>query len=167
MTPGMLLAYDADGNVIATLDYAIALNPDKSPRGVVDFGEQEESGLEHTAIWQVSAAVGSKFWPEWIGSAAHQFRVELEGPAGRKRIAALVHRESAVRRERAALEAAIAERIRDASDEPADIRDLVGGPDRPLPLEPDGRTGRWMPLSADEVEAPDRPQPVQIDGDPG
>lgn len=131
----MLLAYDDKGNIIATLDYLVVYNDAGEAMGLADFEAHEAAGREHTDIWTVESAKGSKVWAEWLGVRAHEFRVELEGPAGRKRIAALVHRESGVRRERATVEAAIAERIRDAGDGPADLRDLVGGPDRPLPLD--------------------------------
>ena len=138
---GMLLAYDAAGDVIATLDYMVqyADDADRTPLGIVDFVAHEDAGGELTDIWTVSNATGSKTWPEWLGSRAHDFRVELVGPPGRKRIAALVHKTSGHRRERAALEAAIAARIAAAGDQPADIRDLVGGPDRPLHLDDQGR----------------------------
>ena len=138
-------------------------------------------------------AKGSKVWPEWIGGAANEFRVELEGPPGRKRIGALVHKASGHRRERSALEGEINARIEakrseahtqgeatrvvqramlkaerqalakelrsvrqpvalvelylpdqpesaDPEPGPVDIRDLVGGPDRPLELDDEGRT---------------------------
>ena len=139
--PGMLLAYDAAGAVVATLDYAVqyADDPDRTPLGLVDFAAHEDAGGDLTDIWTASNATGSKTWPEWLGSRAHDFRVELVGPAGRKRIAALVHKTSGYRRERAALEAEIDRRIQAAGDAPADIRDLVGGPDRPLHLDDQGR----------------------------
>lgn len=156
----MLVAYDVDGNIIATQDYRTVYDDDDNPLGMVDYAAHEEAGGEMTDLWTVvqregqgpsmveTPAKGSKVWPEWIGGAAHHFRVELEGPPGRKRIAALVHKVSGHRRERAVLEAEIAERIREkraaarffGTPEPADIRDLVGGPDRPLHLDADGRT---------------------------
>ncbi len=130
--PGMLLAYDADGNVVATLDYVVQYADDGHPLGLVDFTAHEEQGGEHTEIWTVSNAAGSKAWPEYLGSRAHEYRVEKVGPPGKKHIGALVHKETGKRRERAAIEAAIAQRIADAHGAPADIRDIVGGPDRPL-----------------------------------
>ncbi len=147
--PGMVLAYDADGNVVGTLDHMVqyADDADRTPLGLVDFMGHEEAGGDMTAVWVVDSGdsthpvKGSKAWPEYLGSRAHDFRVELEGPPGRKRIAALVHKDSGHRRERAAIEAAIADRIAAAGDQPADIRDLVGGPDRPMFLDDRGRTG--------------------------
>lgn len=141
---GMLLAYDAAGDVVATLDYMVQLDADGNPLGLVDFAAHEEAGGEMTGVWNVSNAAGSKVWPEWIGSRAHDFRVELEGPPGRKRIGALVHRQSGHRRVRAAIEAAIAKRIAQGKGM-ADIRDLVGGPDRPLRLDEEGRTRPRVP----------------------
>lgn len=138
---GMLLAYDASGDIVATLDYAVqyADDEDRTPLGLVDFAAHEEAGGELTDVWNVSNATGSKVWPEWLGSRAHDFRVELVGPPGRKRIAALVHKASGHRRERAVIEAEIGKRVKAAKGEPADIRDLVGGPDRPLHIDDQGR----------------------------
>jgi hypothetical protein len=202
---GMLLAYNDAGDVIATLDYLVNHDDDGTVRGLVDFVAHEEAGGEMLDVWKLFGeqvengvgvpweAKGSKTWPEWIGAKAHEFRVELAGPAGKKRIAALVHKVSGHRRERAAVESEIATRIaakkaeaheqgeqsraaqradlkaaRDAlkqelrevgepvalvelylpdvpepadpEPEPVDIRDLVGGPNRPLMLDDDGRT---------------------------
>lgn len=136
----MLLAYDAAGDVIATLDYVVAKDADDNAIGLIDFETHELAGGEHTEIWQVTGAAGSKTWPEWIGGRAHEFRVELVGPPGAKRIGALVHKTSGHRRERAAIETAIAARIAEADGSPADIKDLVGGPTRPLSLDGSGRT---------------------------
>lgn len=135
-----LIAYDADGNVVATLDHMVVRDVDGNVVGLIDFAAHEAAGGEHLDIWVHSAAAGSKVWPEWLGSRAHEFRVELVGPPGGKHIGALVHRQSGHRRGRAEVEAAIAQVIAEAGDEPADIRHIVGGPDRPLPLDADGRT---------------------------
>jgi len=162
---GMLLAYTAAGDVVATLDCRVMYDDDGVPMGLVDFLAHEEAGGEHTDIWTVTqehdgvdmgTVKGSKAWPEWLGSRAHEFRVELDGPPGRKRIAALVHKTSGHRRERDAIDAAIFER-RAATQEgqPVDLRDLVGGPQRPVRLDVDGRTAprtagahRRLPLVA-------------------
>lgn len=147
--PGMLIAYDNDYNVIATLDHRLVLDAGGRPLGLVDFAAHEAAGGDHTDSWVVeqtdaagvvTAARGSKVWPEWLGNAAHGFRVELAGPPGGKKIAALVHRDSGHRRDRAAVEAAISSRIAEAKGAPADIRDLVGGPDSPVSLDATGRT---------------------------
>ncbi|MGD0121098.1 MAG: hypothetical protein ABSC46_00885 [Candidatus Limnocylindrales bacterium] len=89
----MLLAYDADGNVVATLDYLL------SQDGGTDFKAHEAAGGKLRAIWEVSGAVGSGTWPEQLGSVAHGFKVELDK---QKRIVALVDKTSGQRRERAA-----------------------------------------------------------------
>lgn len=136
---GMLVAYDADGNIVATLDYVVQYDNDidRTPLGVVDVGVVEESGGEMTSVWVVDGAAGSKVWPEWIGARAHDFRVELVGPPGQKRIGALVHKTSGYRRERAAIEAAI-EAVPVVNGK-KDIRAIVGGPERPLILNDEGR----------------------------
>jgi len=142
----MLLAYDATGSIVGTLDYVVARDADGNVVGLVDFAVHEDVGGEHTDIWTMSNAVGSKVWPEWLGGQASQFRVELDGPPGRKHIAALVHRTSGHRRERATVEANIALRIAVYDPAPADIRDLVGGPDRPLQLDDDGKVKIKAPV---------------------
>jgi hypothetical protein len=150
---GMLLGYDAAGNVLATLGYMVVYADDleRTPIGLVDFTAHEEAGGEATDIVifdsgdPITPIKGAKVWPEWLASGVHDFRVELVGPPGGKRIGALVHKASGHRRERAAIEAAIQKRIKDADGRPADIRDLVGGPDRPLVLDVDGRTKARIP----------------------
>jgi len=142
---GMLLAYDLNGDVVTTLDHLVQCDDAGAPLGLVDFAAHEEAGGEMTEVWTVSNAAGSKVWPEWLGGRAHDFRVELVGPPGRKRIAALVHKTSGHRRVRAEIEAAIDARIDAAHGQPADIRDLVGGPDRPLQLDDEGKTKARVP----------------------
>lgn len=146
-----LIAYDAIGKVVATLDHLVAHDEDGGVVGLVDFEAHERSGAALTDVWTVSSAVGSGTWPEWLGAGAHAFTVELEPGWHRadpsrapQRIAALVHA-SGVRRVRRDIDAAIAARIDAAGDQPADLRDLVGGPDRPLPLDAEGRTVRPEP----------------------
>lgn len=139
--PGMLIAYDADGNVITTLPYLILYDETlaaRPPIGMIDFASHEEVGGEHTDIWVVEGAKGSKVWPEYLDSQAHDFRVELEGEPGHKRIGALVHKLSGHRRERAAIEAAI--EAAPVIGGTKDIRHLVGGPAHPLRLDVDGKT---------------------------
>ena len=92
-----LIAYDAAGNVLATLDQMIALDEHGKAIGHIDFAAHESNGGEHTDIWRVDGAAGSKTWPEHLGSLAHDYRVELVGEPGQKRIAALVHRETGER----------------------------------------------------------------------
>jgi hypothetical protein len=142
----MLLAYDDAGNVIATLDYVVARDDAGAVVGLIDFAQHEENGGAMTDVATFDSGdpahpvKGAKVWPEWLGMQAHDFRVELVGPPGAKTIGALVHKTSGYRRERTAIASAIQARVDAAKGAPADIRDLVGGPDRPLALAPDGRT---------------------------
>lgn len=141
-----LLAYDADGKVIATLGHMVARGPDGQVVGLIDFEAHEAAGGELTDIWRVPGAAGSKTWPEFLGSQAHGFTVEKEeGPSGAKRITALVHA-SGHRRERAAIEAAIAKVKLDGKGN-RDIRHVVGGPDKPLLLDDRGKTTRRAPIT--------------------
>lgn len=150
----MLIAYDSTDAVVGTLDYLVRYDEDASrtPLGLVDFEAHEAAGASLTSIWHVQDAVGSGTWPEWLGDRAHEFRVELEPGWSRTtaarpphRIRALIHRDTGHRHERADIESAIAERIAAADGTAADIRDLVGGPDRPLHLDVAGRTlGRGL-----------------------
>ena len=134
-----LLAYDTDGNVFATLDYMVARDSNGDATDLIDFAAHEAAGGEHTDIWVHSAAAGSKVWPEWLGGRAHEFRVELDGPPGAKRISALIHKTSGYRRERVAIEATIAAVTPDEAGA-RDLRSIVGGPQRPLPLDEAGKT---------------------------
>jgi hypothetical protein len=134
--PHSLIAYDASGVVVATMDYLVRYDENGLAIGLVDFAAHEEAGGELTDVWRVSNAVGSKTWPEWLGTKAHRMTVELVGPPGRKHLAALVH-PSGHRRVRADIEAAIEERIRNGN---GDIRGIVGGPGRPLQLDEEGKT---------------------------
>ena len=140
MIPAPLIAYDAAGNIVGVLDYWVRYDetkPDRPVLGLVDFAAMEAAGMDVSpAVWNVDTAVGSKVWPEFLGDAFGEFRVELVGPPGKKRIAALVHKGTGHRRERADVEAEIERRIAEAPDgTPADIRDLVGGPGRPLRVD--------------------------------
>jgi hypothetical protein len=53
-----LVAYDADGNVIATLDYLVQQTED-GPR-LKDFAAHQASGAKHTDHWFVEGAVWSE-----------------------------------------------------------------------------------------------------------
>jgi hypothetical protein len=150
MTVGMMVAYDANGNIVATQSYQLLYDIKGHPVGLVDYQRAEESGIEATEYFHVrvfdqnnneipGVVKGAKFWPEYLGARAFDFKVELDGPPGQKRIAALVHKTSGHRRERCQIDAAIAARIVDAKGGAADIRDLVGGPDRPIKLDHEGR----------------------------
>lgn len=137
----MLIAYDANGEVVATLDHVVARNEEGHVIGLVDFAAQEEAG-ELLDIWRVPDAVGSGTWPEWLGSRAYDFKIERANG----RISALIHKTSGARRDRATIEKAIAKRMKEAGDKPADLRDLVGGPGKPLELDEKGRTLKREPV---------------------
>jgi hypothetical protein len=138
--PGMLLAYDDDGNVIAWLDYMVIYDetPERNPIGLADFLGHEEQGkpfeLADGGVWHVEGAAGSKPWPEYLAGSVMQMRVEKEGKPGSRRIAALVHRKTRKRRDRAKIEARIERVMKRAAKrgEPADLRAIVGGPTRPV-----------------------------------
>lgn len=147
---GVLLAFDATGNILATLDWlVVAPTPDGAV--IVDFEAEEAQGHDLAAIYPVAGAVGHGTWPEYLGGQFHEFRVELDS-AGR--VSALVRKPRAAftdsrgqvhsqvpgghRRERLAVEAAIAAAPSIAGGR--DIRHIVGGPQRPLALDDQGRT---------------------------
>ena len=95
-----LIAYDGDGNIVATLDSLTPYDADTGATlGMVDFAAVEGEGIELTAVWQVGNAVGSKVWPHRLDNPS-QWRVVLGGPPGQKRIVALVHKNSGQRWER-------------------------------------------------------------------
>lgn len=144
--PHSLLAYDDSGSIVGTLDYCVARNDAGDVVGLVDFEAHELAGGKLRDIWLVSNATGSGTWPEWLGSQAHGFTVELHPQT--KRITALVHKVSGHRRERAAIEAAI-EAVQPDATGAKDIRHLVGGPNRPLALDENGQT-----LGPDHPRAP-------------
>lgn len=140
----MLLAYDSGGNVIATLDTMTLRNNAGEVVGLIDFEAHEAAGGPLTDIWNVAGAAGSGTWPEWIGGRAHQFTVELVGPPGQKRINALVHKTSGFRRERAAIEAAIAALPQDRHGH-RNALPITGDPNRPLTLDANGRNAPPVP----------------------
>jgi len=130
-----LLAYDQSGTVIATLDHMVAQDEDGKVIGLLDFEAHELAGGKLRDFWEVSNAIGSGTWPEWLGIGAHAFRVELDA---QKHISALIHLQSVYRRERAAILAAIEATV--IEDGFRDIRPLVGGPQLPLSLDEEGHT---------------------------
>jgi len=114
---GMLLGYDEDGNIVAALDMVVKLDENRKPIGYVDFAEHEAAGRENTELWRVRQkftprpgglapaydrpARGSKYWPEDLTAAeVEEYKVELAGEPGNKRISALVHKVTGARRER-------------------------------------------------------------------
>ncbi|MBA2439586.1 MAG: hypothetical protein H0V50_02800 [Thermoleophilaceae bacterium] len=141
---GMLIAYDAAGGVVGTLDYLVRYDANGVALGLVNFYAITEAGGQLTDVWTNSAATGSDVWPQWINSDIYKFTVEVIGPPGAKRITALVH-SSGRRTERAAIEAGIEARIAGAAGVAVDISDLVGGPDRPLTVSPTGIIAKTVP----------------------
>jgi hypothetical protein len=134
----MLIAYDQDGNVVGVMDWCVAKDKNGEVVGLIDFEAHELAGGKLRDIWDKEGAVGSATWPEWLPGAAYEFRVELDE---NKRIAALVHRRTRVKRKRSDIEKAIAERrAATPPGEPVDLRDILGGPQRPLKLDEEGRT---------------------------
>jgi hypothetical protein len=167
----MLVGWNAAGDIVSTQEFMTIKDENDEILGLVDYEAHEAAGGRMRDITEFPNVVGSATWPEWLGGQAHHFMVELEpnpSPA-RARIKALVHKTSGHRRERAAIEAAISERINekkaeakkrgderrahlrkrgvaiadefpDPPPEAADLRDMLGGPNRPLLLDEDGRT---------------------------
>ncbi len=137
----MLIAYDASGDVLGTLDNLVVYDDDGMVLGLLDFELAEAAGKDLQEILSAPTSVGTGFWPEWLGPETQNFRVVLAGPSGKKRLVRLVHKKSGHERTREAVEAAIAaRRARTPEGQPVDLRDILGGPDRPLLLDENGRT---------------------------
>jgi hypothetical protein len=130
-----LVAYDAANDVVGVQSLMAARDANGAVVGVVDFEAHELAGDKLRDIWDVQRAIGSGAWPEWLGSQTFDFRVELV----HGRITALIHKVSGYRRDRAALEAAIAA-VEPNEHGARDIRHLVGGPTRPLLVDARGHT---------------------------
>lgn len=180
----MLIFWDASGAVVGTLAHLVARDEDGEVLGLVDFEAHERAGGRIREIADVSNATGGGSWPEWLDGGVLDFRVELDPNPGqaRAKIAALVHKKSGYRRDRASIEAAIAERTNEAkaeaqkkgkeqrallrakgvpeetvvefTDPPVkvDLRDLLGGPNKPLLVDDDGKT-----MKKPKVERPNLP----------
>lgn len=143
LTP--LIAYDAGGNIISVMDHLVA-RVDGVVVGLYDFAAHEANGGKLRDFWDVNRAVGSGTWPEWLGDRTHEFRVQLDG----KLIVRLVHPSGFVRH-RDRIEAEIlrrhqtetrklGSRVLELVPLNVDLRDLVGGPGKPLRLDERGRT---------------------------
>jgi hypothetical protein len=121
---GSLLAYDTSGAVIGTLEWLMV--PKDEGYVLVDFEASANAGIRLRELWEVAGAMGSGYWPEYLGGAAHDYDVRLSGG----QITSLVHRRNGSRRDLLTIQAAIAATpIRDGA---RDIRAIVGGPDRPV-----------------------------------
>lgn len=129
---GMALGYDEDGHVIAGL-HVLVRYVDGEPQ-LVDFEELEAQGIL-ASVWNPSGVSGTGSWPEWLraeDAIQHDVALDEQG-----RITS-VQRRGGIVRSRADITAEIESRLREGEGV-ADIRDLVGGPDRPLVLDPQGR----------------------------
>lgn len=151
---GMLVAYDGEGNVVATLSHLVARDDEGNAVGLVDFEEWEKAGKKfrnvpgRPGIWDVPGAVGSGAWPEHL--EAHLFRVKVEGG----RIEEMIHPDSGHRRIRSKIEVEIEKRRKATPEgEPLDLRDLVGGPGKSLRLDGEGKTAaKEKPVGLATVE---------------
>ena len=141
--PTSLLFYDADGNVVGTLDYMVRYDDDGVPIGLVDFEAHELSGGRLREIVEHGSAVGAGTWPEWLGASAHDFKVQVRPGAkgGTHLIRSLQHSRSGYRRERSDIESALSDLI--SGTGPGDVVNvsgILGGPGKHLILDEDGRT---------------------------
>lgn len=119
-----VLAYDGDGNVVASLDAMRIAGP--SGPEPLDALAYESAGRPFLDIWNVTGAAGSGAWPEHLGIAATRFRVELDG----SRIVRLVDRETGAVRDREAIERAVADIVAAGGD----ARTVCGSPAAPLAI---------------------------------
>lgn len=153
----MLIGYspDADGRLVVTRtvdSWTVIADDHETVLGLLDFEAYEAAGRKFrlrlgaearadgpVGIVHFDSVTGVGSWPEWI-RAVGEFAVEID-PGATHPIRRLVHLRSGHVRERTEIEARIAQRIAEADAErPADLRDIVGGPDRPLALDGAGRT---------------------------
>lgn len=89
----VLIAYDAGGRVIATLEQVW------NGTEPVDLEAHEEQGLPLLDYWRVSGATGSGTWPQTMTGLDERWMVELD--AGEPlRIRALINTETGHRLER-------------------------------------------------------------------
>ena len=89
----MLIAWDEGGNIVATLDEV------RRDGAFLDVAAEEAAGVRLRTLWNVNGAVASGTWPESLGAAAHDYRVEIGD--GLPMVVALIHRVTGERRERA------------------------------------------------------------------
>lgn len=164
-------------------------DPDAPPSRRVYLMPERQGYVNRGGAWVVDddpPVVGAGTWPEFLGPAAHDFRVDVRPGAkgGTHKVRGLIHATSGHRRDRAALVAEVERRVRVATEArearraarrataggapptdaidgvEVDVGDLFGGPDRPLRLDAEGRT-----VSEDRpVRGPRRPLPVAAEG---
>jgi len=137
---GMGLAYNAAGDVVATLDYLVR------PEGIVDLvGLDEEGRLGE--VFSVQGATGAGTFPAYLGAQAHDYRVIQA--AGK--ITALQHKTNGSRIERADIEARIIAKLEAEQGNPQiNLTEVIGAPDRPLSLTTEGKLRqRAVPVAAE------------------
>lgn len=140
---GSVLAYDRRGRIVSTTDWLV--RHDALGRAcLVDFYAMEREG-RIMAVVRDPEAIGAGTWPQWL-SEHWEWRVEV-GQDGM--IAAIVHRQSNARVDRAALLAEVERRVEAARGVPINASDLLGSPLRPLVY----RNGALRPVET-EVEVP-------------
>jgi hypothetical protein len=134
-----VLIWDADGNVTGTVEFLVQTMPDDSVQ-VVDLVAHDEAGTLGDIIDAPDAA-GMGAFPLFIGSRAHEYRVDVAaGKVTAGKVTALVHRSNGNRIERDEVEARVEARLAEAEgDEPVNLTDVIGSPFRPLHLTLDGK----------------------------
>lgn len=114
-----ILAYAADGMIVASLDLLRAAADDGTGT-LVDPLAYEAAGGRLRDLWLVPGAIGSGAWPEHLGAGLSRYRAEIAGG----RIVRLVHADTGQVRDREQIIAAAA-----AAPDPAA---LLGTPMRPI-----------------------------------
>jgi len=141
----MALAWDAAGNVVATLDYLVR------PEGIVDLVGLDEEGRLVEA-WSVPGVTGAGTFPAYLGAQAHDYRViRVAG-----KITALQHKtKPGSRIERADIEARILAKLEAEKGNPQiNLTDIIGAPDRPLLLTAEGKLRQRAPRATTAPKFP-------------
>ena len=152
---GPLIAYDAQGGIIAVLDFLVVEGAEG--HALVDFLAAEAAGVKLRTIWEVSGAAGSTTWPEWLGERFHEFSIDLDH-AKPHRGRRLVHRGSGHIRDRDTIDGDIHRRKQArarAGLHVADLSHIRGNPLHPLELDVHGRT-----VPPEREPDPERPRPA-------
>jgi len=162
----MYIAWDADGNVIATLDTLVYRDPASGEVCMVDMQTHEATGGRMREVAEAEGAIAAGTWIEELGGQAHDFRVELDPTWTRENdkpfaVTALVHKSSRVKRKRADAEKRIVAAVKAAQEQgvTVDLDSAIGRaivrpdmPERHLRLGPDGRDAE--PASVEPVWPP-------------